>query len=396
MPRLATGPHLWLRPERRDAAGRVTHAAIWLIIDGKFQRSTQCVRDDLAGAEHALQHYLADKHKSAAKKRLRDSAEIPVADVLTLYLEQISPDHARPAETKARLKRLEAFFRDKTLADINGELCRAFVAQRGSRAAAREDLSCLRAAINFHRAEGYHDRLITVTLPEKCAPRERWLTRDEAARLIWQAWRYREIQKDKPTGRRSRRHVARFILVALYTGTRAGAVCAAALKPTEGRAFIDVDRGIFYRRPARAAESRKRRPPVPLPRRLLAHVRRWKRRGARFCVEWQGASVHDVDKAFRRNADDCGMSDVTPHTLRHTAATWLMQAGADLWQAAGFLGMSTETLERNYGHHHPQHLQGARDALDRRPERKEPANNSPILQRNKTRLIGPERAQKRP
>jgi hypothetical protein len=30
-----------------------------------------------------------------------------------------------------------------------------------------------------------------------------------------------------------------------------------------------------------------------------------------------------------------------------------MQRGMDLWQAAGFLGMSVETLERNFGHHHP-------------------------------------------
>ena len=50
---------------------------------------------------------------------------------------------------------------------------------------------------------------------------------------------------------------------------------------------------------------------------------------------------------------------MTPHTLRHTAATWLMQAGVDLWEAAGFLGMTAETLERVYGHHHPDHLKNA-------------------------------------
>ena len=105
-----------------------------------------------------------------------------------------------------------------------------------------------------------------MVLPEKPLARERWCTRSEAAQLLWAAWRFREMQKGKPTDRRTRRHVARFILVALYTGTRAGAVCAAALEPTEGSGWIDLDRGIFYRRPPGARETKKRRPPVPLPR----------------------------------------------------------------------------------------------------------------------------------
>ena len=46
---------------------------------------------------------------------------------------------------------------------------------------------------------------------------------------------------------------------------------------------------------------------------------------------------------------------VTPHILRHTAATWLMQAGADIWDAANYLGMSVKMLEEVYGHHHPDY-----------------------------------------
>jgi len=36
-----------------------------------------------------------------------------------------------------------------------------------------------------------------------------------------------------------------------------------------------------------------------------------------------------------------------------------MQAGVDMWEAAGFLGMSVAVLEKTYGHHHPNHLQNA-------------------------------------
>ncbi len=44
---------------------------------------------------------------------------------------------------------------------------------------------------------------------------------------------------------------------------------------------------------------------------------------------------------------------VTPHILRHTRATWLVQSGIDLWEAAGTLGMSVQMLEEVYGHHSP-------------------------------------------
>ena len=54
---------------------------------------------------------------------------------------------------------------------------------------------------------------------------------------------------------------------------------------------------------------------------------------------------------------------IVPHTLRHTAATWLMQRGVPIWQAAGYLGMSVEMLDRVYGHHSPDHLKGAANAI---------------------------------
>lgn len=78
-----------------------------------------------------------------------------------------------------------------------------------------------------------------------------------------------------------------------------------------------------------------------------------------------------VRKAFSAAVKDAGLvGKVTPHTLRHTAATWLMQAGVDPWEAAGFLGMTVEMLSSRYGHHHPGHLNNAKTAFTRHREAK--------------------------
>ena len=52
--------------------------------------------------------------------------------------------------------------------------------------------------------------------------------------------------------------------------------------------------------------------------------------------------------------------------MRHTAATWQMQAGTNLYEAAGYLGMSPETLRNVYGHHHPDFQSDAAKATGKR------------------------------
>ena len=137
-------------------------------------------------------------------------------------------------------------------------------------------------------------------------------------------------------------------------------------EPDHGRGWIDLSQGVFYRRPNGRKETNKRQPPVRVPSRLLAHLRRWARLGlaARAIVEWNGEPVRRINKAFRsaRNAAGFG-PDVVPHTLRHTCATWLAQSGVPIWEAAGFLGMTAEMFERVYGHHHPDYQRGASEAV---------------------------------
>lgn len=355
MSRRSKPPRLWFRPARADGRG-----AAYFILDRGKQISTGFGIDGLAGAEKALVRYLNSKRLDRPSSR--DPEEILIDDVLTRYVRDVAKDHARPHETAIRIRHLSAFFGGQPLSYITGETCRRYAETRSTLNAARRELEDLRAAINHHRTEGLCDKIVSVVLPSRRQPRERWLTRSEAARLVLRARRYREHQNYRATNRATRKHIARFILVALYTGSRAGVVCSASFEREPGRAWIDLDHGVLYRRPAdHHQETKKRRPPVRLPPELIGHLRRWRAAGAQYAVEWNGRPIERVTRAFQAACRDAGFgADVTPHTLRHTAATWLMQRGVSLWDAAGYLGMTVETLERNYGHHHPDFQRGAR------------------------------------
>ena len=105
---------------------------------------------------------------------------------------------------------------------------------------------------------------------------------------------------------------------------------------------------------------------MPIPPRLLAHLRRWVSKGIiqDYAIEWNGMPINSVKTAFAHAVSLAKLEGkVTPHTLRHTAATWLMQSGIDKWEAAGFLGTGVEMLDRVYGHHHPDHLRTAARAI---------------------------------
>jgi integrase len=383
MPRQAKGIRLWLRPEERNADGSLRKRSVWVIRDGLRKISTGCAAQDRAGAERAVGEYLANKYQPN-RTRGRRPTEILIADVLTIYLKDVAPRHARESETKQRVLALDAWWVDRTLAEVNGANCRAYVEHRTSQAwksarpektqnaprmvtaAARRELEDLRAAINYHRREGLCSEIVSVALPEKPTAREDWLTRSQAARLLWAAWRAKQKMRDKRTERAVGQHVARFILVGLYSGPRSSAICGAALMPTVGCGYIDLERGVFYRRAIGRRQTKKRQPPVKIAPRLLAHLRRWQRLGLsrKHVVEWNGQPVESVRKGFAAAARAAGLGHkVTPHILRHTCATWLMQNGVDLWDAAGFLGMTVKQLEETYGHHHPDFQREAAEAL---------------------------------
>ena len=375
MSRRSKGARLWLRPARRSSTGKITRRALWIILDSGRHISTGCFESEADRAEQVLGAYISQKY--LPDRRQRDLEKIDVADVLSVYVDDCGEKPASQQRFRGRITRLNEFWGGMSLAQVTGSSCRAYAKHRSNAGGARRDLEDLRAAINHHSKEGLHRGAVRVVLPEKGPPRDRWLTRSEAARLLWACWKTREVQTARSgvrkgskvkTTRYPLRHIARFVLIGLYTGTRPGAVMTASFVSGSGKSFVDLENGIFYRLAKGARASNKRQPPVPLPPRLIVHMRRWVRLGLvkDHFVEWNGKPVQSIKVGFKRAVSLAGLEGkVTPHTLRHTAATWLLQAGVPVWEVAGYLGMSPDVVVKTYGHHHPGHMQGAAAAIGR-------------------------------
>lgn len=247
MPRRSKGARLWLRPERRALNGGITHKSTWIVIDGNKHVATGCAASETAEAEAKLASYIASKYSPARKER--DIEAIYIADVLSIYYADCRQRLARPEQIDGSIERLNEFWGAMKLSEVNGETCRGYALWRNNTGGARRDLEDLRAAINHHSKEGLHRGVVRVTLPQKGQPRDRWLTRKEAARLVSVCWNARETQRVNrgalkgqfvETNKRPLRHLARFILIGLYTGTRAGAIASASVIKTEeiGRAHV--------------------------------------------------------------------------------------------------------------------------------------------------------------
>ena len=340
MPRRNSGPRL------RFLKKRGVYYIVWSEGGRSRERSTGTAERRLA--EAALADFLHVRTRDAGP---RDPAEILVTDVLADYAEEHGPETGSPWRIAAAVKVLVPFWQGKTIADVNRESCRRYA---GARARApgtvRRELGVLRAGINHAHRSGRLTRVVAVELPDGAEPRDRWLTRKDAAALLRSALREPRV----------RLHLPLFILIGLYTGQRKAAILS--LRWSQ----IDLDGARIDFNAPDERRSKKRRARQPIPRRLLGHLRRARcSRGSDlgFVINENGARLKDIKRGFSSACDRANLEDVTPHVLRHTCATWLMQRGVPLWEAAGYLKMTPDTLQRVYGHHHPDFLRGAAEAF---------------------------------
>ncbi|MGV2975640.1 tyrosine-type recombinase/integrase [Roseibium alexandrii] len=354
MPREKLPPRLKLRDYRGSK--------VWVIKDGKRDVRTGCLEPDLAGAEAKLKAYLIQKHQPAATK---DPEAIACADILTYYAVHKVPTISNARNEVYLIDALARFWGTKYLFDVDKPNCRAYASLRLSDGVtggtARRELETLKAAVNFFLEEKKLSFKPSFQFPEKGDSRLRWLRRSEVAQFIHAA------------RRRGNHHIARIILIGVYTGTRVGAIRQMRWVPSVDTGYFDLEHGVMYRKGHTERTTKKRRPSIGIPDRLMPHLHRWRDLDGPcpYVIHRDGIPMDSARKAWANSRDDAGLdADVVPHCLRHTTASWGIQnveTVQELQSLADFLGMSLKMLLETYGHLNPVHQRAASNAISRRP-----------------------------
>ncbi|MBY5385209.1 hypothetical protein [Rhizobium leguminosarum] len=366
MPHHGKGPYLVKRKARRDKEGNITHRPTWIIRDGRERRGTGCSIADFDKAKKLLEAYKAEKYTEKPIPAGLSEDNVYIADLIRYYLDcrkdwlaRMKP--ARRRETATQFERLNKFWGLKTVAEINTLTSKAYQEGRTPNTV-RLELIMLRAAINFGASEN-KVRLVlhhNYAIPPKPDSRPFAMSLQEVITLYKAARRRKHMFNGVATHNVSK-HIARFILVAIVTGTRADRLSRASFHKEPGRPWIDLASGIFYRRAAKEfAPHNKRADPVRIPDRLLRLMKLWYRDDSAACVPGYQYLIH-----YHGRSVDCRRgyytlkhtvfgreraTEINRHTLKHTCVTWLLSEGVDIEDVATYVSTTPNVIRTVYRH----------------------------------------------
>lgn len=191
--------------------------------------------------------------------------------------------------------------------------------------------------------------------------KERYLSDEEEERIL------RVIDADDDGRARYFRHLFVFLI---ETGCRCTE--AMTIKPVQ-------DLGTQVHLPHGSTKNGKGRL-VPLTTRAREALTAMlaSRHHGKFNVDW-------ATRRYRKAADACGLEDTVLHTLRHTAASRIVQSCRDIYAAMHWLGHSSVEVTRRYAHLVPDApLMNALAALEARRATTVPNSQSTIAEQEGT------------
>ncbi|MEM8588739.1 MAG: site-specific integrase [Pseudomonadota bacterium] len=296
-------------------------------------------RPELPTVAAALDAYLADRRDINVAWRRSKEASVALKEGLgELRIDQVTQGEWRRYASNRRVKPHWRLKGAKRRTAVN-------TARPVAPDTLKREFNTLRAALNLAVKLDWVEKVPTLATPPSSAPRHRYLTKEQARSLF-------ESAKSP--------HVRLFIAIALGTGARSRSI----LDLTWDR--VDFDRGrIDFQEPGRPV-TKKRRSVVPMNgqvRNLLLEAQAAAQTD--YVVEWEGNRVKSgIRWPFAKAVARAKLpTDVTPHVLKHTAASWLAMEGIPLSQAADMLATDEATLRRVYRKFDPDYLAPAADAL---------------------------------
>jgi integrase len=290
-------------------------------IDGRwtveFQQSgTRIFRRLYQGATRAQAQALETKLRADifAAKRLGQQAEPSLAAAIQLWLDATlarKKDRRMPAQNAVLLAPYVTGKSASQAPEAAREAIAAWV--HLAPATVNRRLAVLKAALHYCWKQGWMQTNLSGRIERLREPpgREVFLTRAEVNRLA----------------RAAPEPLRTAILIAAYTGLRAGELRIGI--PSANRQTIVV---------ANSKTGKPRLVPVAAPIRRLV---------SRLPLE---LTYRQLDWEFRKARVRAGLPNVRFHDLRHTAASWLINAGIDLYTVGRILGHSTPATTQRYAH----------------------------------------------
>jgi integrase len=405
-----------LAPRLITRRSKTNHKKFILYIrDGQKEISTRLPPSARADAQILCDLYTLQK--GAKERAIVAPRMVRVVAALAHAFEALRPikgadktAHRNYLMLATRLATLTKFFGDLVFKDVTTAKCKEFIEWRttlrdarysldnpeaplAQEASAREDLYELSKAIDLYANEhalAWHPE---VYLPKAGPGRTRWLRPVEIDRIYWAirgriwdhrtgTWEVETVADDdgnvvtrrvlrSPEQVKSRKPLRRLVFIGLSTGTRNAAMRELSWYISDEGGCFDLEAGLIHRRgfgldPALG----KPRASSQVGERVVTTLRRFRKAdlaaGIHHVIHKTDGSPYATSPSWIWKAvmADAGLGDdVVPHTLRHTAATFLRLAGDDVRKSADLLGMSVQTMVRVYGQWTLQGQEAAAETL---------------------------------
>lgn len=193
----------------------------------------------------------------------------------------------------------------------------------------------IRAAINLAHKSGLHDKPAKITRKRPPKGRLEWFTQDE--------WGLFDATLDKWPHAQA---MARF---GVFTGLRWSNVANLCWRE------VDMSRKLAW---VHGDESKSGKPiAVPLSDLAMEVLNGQIGKHDEFVFVWRGHPVKSIKTVWNQAREETGLKWATFHTLRHTWASWHVQAGTPMAVLKELGGWHSMDMVMRYSHLAPEHLE---------------------------------------